>query len=107
MPYGDVKAGLFGFVFDENFPCSLVIQQHLSQDEFQIILVHVIARARYLIISHVREIEGGAVAMTALRDGIDVSAALQVFDILLVGSVDATLVRIFAFLHIETVGVRD
>lgn len=83
MPYCDVKAGLFGFVFDVNLPCPLVIQQDLSQDEFQIILVHVIARARYLIISHVREIEGGAVAMTALRDGIDVSAALQVFDIFL------------------------
>ena len=83
MPYCDVKAGLFGFVFDVNLPCPLMIQQHLSQDEFQIILVHVIARARNLIISHVREVKRRAIAMTTLRDGIDVSAALQVFDIFL------------------------
>ena len=63
MPYCDVKAGLFGFVFDVNLPCPLMIQQHLSQDEFQIILVHVIARARNLIISHIREVKGGAVTM--------------------------------------------
>ena len=83
MPYCDVKAGLFGFVFDVNLPCPLMIQQHLSQDEFQIILVHVIARARNLIISHVREVESCAVTMATLRDGIDVSVALQVFDIFL------------------------
>ena len=45
--------------------------------------MHVIARARYLIISHIREVKGGAVAMTALRDRIDVSAASQVLDVLL------------------------
>ena len=83
MPYCDVKAGLFRFVFDVNLPCPLMIQQHLSQDEFQIILVHVVARARNLIISHVREVEGCAVTMATLCDGIDVSAFLKVFDIFL------------------------
>lgn len=60
-----------------------MIQQHLSQDQFQIILVHVHMRARYLTITHVREIESRAVAVTGLRGGVDVSAALQELDILL------------------------
>ncbi len=55
----------------------------MSQDQFEIILVHVHMRARYLIITHVREIEGRAVTMAGLGDGVDVSAALQVFDIFL------------------------
>lgn len=83
MPYGDVKAGLFGFVFDENLPCPLVVQEHLPQYQFQIVLVHVRMRARYFIISHIREVKRRAVAMAGLRDGIDVSASLQIFDILL------------------------
>ena len=44
--------------------------------------MHVIARARYLIITHIREVESRAVTMAGLRDRIDVSA-LQVFDVLL------------------------
>lgn len=60
-----------------------MVQQHLSQDQFEVVLVHEIARARNLIITHVREVEGRAVTMTALRDGVDVSAALQVPDIFL------------------------
>ena len=55
----------------------------MSKDQFEIILVHVHMRARYLIITHVREIEGRAVTMAGLGDGVDVSAALQVLDIFL------------------------
>ena len=60
-----------------------MVQQHLSQDEFQIILVHVHMRARYFIITHVREVESRSVAVTGLRGGVDVSAALQELHILL------------------------
>ena len=45
--------------------------------------MHVRTRLRYLIISHVREVEGCAVAMAGPGDGVDVSAPLQVFDVLL------------------------
>jgi len=55
----------------------------LSQDQFEIILVHVHMRARYLIITHVREIEGRAVAMARLRDRIDIATALQILDVFL------------------------
>ena len=78
-----MEAGLLRFVFHVYLSGSLVIQQYLSKHQFEVILVHVVARARYLIISYVREVKSGAVAMTTLRDGVDVSAALQVFDIFL------------------------
>ena len=45
--------------------------------------MHIIARARYFLITHIREIKSGTVTMTALRSGIDIPAALQVFDVLL------------------------
>ena len=83
LSYCDVEAGLLGFVFDEDLSCALMIEQHLAQHEFQIILMHLIARLRHLVVSHVRQVERRAVAMAGLRDGIDVSAALQVFDIFL------------------------
>ena len=78
-----MEAGLFRFVLHVDLSCPLMVQQHLSQDQFEVVLVHVIARARNLIITHVREVEGRAVTMTALRDGVDVSAALQVLNIFL------------------------
>ena len=78
-----MEARLLPFVLDVYLSGSLVVEQHLSENQFEIILVHVIARARNLIISHVREIEGRAVTMTTLRDGVNVSAPLQVLDIFL------------------------
>lgn len=45
--------------------------------------MHVIACLRYFGVAHIREIERRAVAMTTLGDRVDISASLQVFDILL------------------------
>ena len=78
-----MEARLFPFVFNIYFVGTLMVEEHLPEDEFEVIFVHVIARARYLIISHIREIEGRAVTMTALRDGIDIAAALEEPDVFL------------------------
>lgn len=83
FPHRNMEARLFPLVLDVNLAGSLMVEQHLSQNEFQIILVHIIACARNLIETHIREIKSGAVTVTGLRDGVDVSAALQVLDILL------------------------
>ena len=83
LPHRDMETRLLPFVLDVDLPCPLMIEQHLPQDELEVILVHVRMRTRNLIITHVREIERGAVAMTRLRGGVDVSAPLQVFHILL------------------------
>ena len=78
-----MEAGLFPFIFDIDFTGALMVKEHLSEDEFEVVLVHVHMRARNLIISHIREVEGCAIAVTGLRDGVDVSAALEVLDIFL------------------------
>lgn len=78
-----MEAGLFPFIFDIYLPGALVVEEHLPEDEFEVIFVHIIARARHLIIAHVREVEGCAVAMTALRDRIDIAATLEVPDVFL------------------------
>ena len=72
-----MKTRLFPLVFDVDLPGTLMVQQHLSENEFEVVLVHVHARVRYLIISHVREVEGRAVAMAGLGDGIDIAASLK------------------------------
>ena len=78
-----METALFPFVLDIYFPCPLMVEQHLAKDEFEVILVHVHMRARYFIITHIREVEGRTVTMAGLRDGVDVSAALQLFYIFL------------------------
>ena len=78
-----MEAGLFPFIFDIYLPGALVVEEHLPEDEFEVIFVHIIDRARHLIIAHVREVEGCAVAMTALGDGINIAATLQVPDVFL------------------------
>ena len=78
-----MEARLFPFIFNIYLACALVVEEHLPEDEFEVIFVHIIARAGYLIIAHVREVKGRAVAMTALRNGIDIAAALQVLDVFL------------------------
>lgn len=45
--------------------------------------MHVVARLRHFVVSHVCEVEGCAVTMTTLRNGVDVSATLQVLDVFL------------------------
>jgi len=83
LPHRDMETTLLPFVFHVYLPCALMVEQHLSQDEFEIILVHVRMRVRYLIITHVREVEGRAVAMTRLRGRVDITASLQVLHIFL------------------------
>ena len=78
-----MEAGLFPFIFDIYLPGALVVEEHLPEDEFEVILVHIIARARHLIIAHVREVEGCAVTMTAPGDGINIAATLEVLDVFL------------------------
>ncbi len=78
-----MEAGLLGFVLDVDFPCPLVVEQHLPEYEFQVILVHVVACTRNLVVAEVCQIERRAVAVAALRNGVDVSAALQLAYILL------------------------
>ena len=76
MSDSDVETGLFGFVFDVDLTGALVVQQRLAENQFEVVFVHVIGRARYLFIAHIRKVEGCAVAMATLRDGVDVSASL-------------------------------
>lgn len=78
-----MEAGLLGFVLDVNLRCPLVVEQHLSEYEFQIILMHIVARTRNLVVAEVCQIERRAVAVATLRNGVDVSAALQLAYILL------------------------
>ena len=78
-----MEARLFPFIFNIYLTGALVVEQHLSEHQFEVIFVHIIARAGYLIIAHVREVKGRAVTMTALGDGIDIAAALQVLDVFL------------------------
>ena len=79
----DVEAALLRFVLDVYLPCPLVVEQHLPEHQFEVVFVHVVACARHLVIPHVREVKRRAVAVTGLRDRIDVAAALQVLDVLL------------------------
>ena len=60
MANSDVKTTLFPFILDVNFSGSLVIQEDLSENQFEIVFVHVVACARYLIITHIREVKGSA-----------------------------------------------
>lgn len=78
-----MEAGLLGFVLDVYLSGPLVVEQHLPEYEFQIILMHVVARTRNLVVAEVCQIERRAVAVATLRNGVDVSAALQLAYILL------------------------
>lgn len=78
-----MKAGLLCFIFDVYLPRPLMVEQHLAQHQFEVIFMHIIARACYFLITHIREVKSGTVTMTALRGGIDIPAVLQVFDVLL------------------------
>lgn len=78
-----MEAGLFGFVLDEDGSGSLVVEQYLSKDEFEVVGVHVLMRLRDLVEAHISEVERGAEAVAGLRDGVDIAAALEVLYILL------------------------
>ena len=108
LPHRDMETRLLPFVLDVDLPGPLMIEQHLPQDELEVILVHVRMRTRNLIITHVREIERGAVAMTRLRGGVDVSAPLQVLHILLRlqdrGHIEAVMRQVIARQNIRPLG---
>ena len=74
---------LFPLILDIDFASTLVIQKHLSQHQFDIILMHILARARYLIITVVRQVECSAIAMAGIGRSIDIATLLQVFHIIL------------------------
>ena len=74
---------MFPFVLDVDAPGALVVKEDLAEDEFEVIFVHVQVRSGHFVIAHIGEIEGRAVAVTALRDGVDIAAALQVLDVFL------------------------
>ena len=78
-----MEAGLLGFVLDVYLSGPLVVEQHLPEYEFQVILVHVVARTCDLVVAEVCQIERCAIAVATLRNGVDVSAALQLAYILL------------------------
>ena len=80
---GDVEAGLLPLVFDIDAPGALVVEKGLTQDQFEVVLRHVLARARYFVVAVVGDVERGAVAVTGLLHGVDVAAALQQTDVLL------------------------
>ena len=77
-----MKTALFPLILDKYLAGSLMIEQDLTKDQFEIVLVYVVACARYLIITHISEVKRCAVAVTGLRDGVNVSATLQSPDIL-------------------------
>ena len=78
-----MEATLLPFVFHVDLTRPLMVEQHLSEHQFEVVLVHVIARARYLIIMHIGEVEGRAEAVAGLGDGVDVSASLERTDVFL------------------------
>jgi len=78
-----MEATLFCFVFHVYLTSTLVIQQYLPKDQFEVVINHVIACARNFIIAQVREVKRSAVTMAGLRSRINIAAPLQIFDIFL------------------------
>lgn len=78
-----MEAGLFGFVLDEDGSGSLVVEEYLPEDEFEVVGVHVLVRLRDLVKAHISEVERGAEAVAGLRDGVDIAAALEILYVLL------------------------
>ena len=78
-----MKACLSPFVLHINTPCALVVEEHLPEHQFQVILVHIIVGARNLVVAIVGDVESGAVAVAGLIGGVDIPASLQQLHILL------------------------
>ena len=78
-----MKACLSPFVLHVNTPCALVVEEHLPEHQFQVILVHIIVGARNLVVAIVSDVESRAVAVTGLIGGVDIPASLQQSHILL------------------------
>ena len=78
-----MKAGLSPFVLHVNTPCALVVEQHLSEHQLQVILRHVVVGARNFVVAIVGDVEGCTIAMARLVGGVNVPASLQQSHILL------------------------
>ena len=78
-----MKAGLPPFVLDVNTSRPLMIEQHLTQHQLQVILCHIVICACYFVVAIVGDVEGRPVAMARLVGGVDVPASLQQSHILL------------------------
>ena len=81
--YRNMKACLSPFVLHVNTPRALVVEEHLPEHQFQVILVHIIVGARNLVVAIVGDVESGAVAVAGLVGGVDIPASLQQSYILL------------------------
>ena len=78
-----MKARLTPLVLNKDFACALVVEEHLPEHQFQVILVHEIIGARNLVVAIVGDVESRAVAVAGLVGGVDISASLQQSHILL------------------------
>ena len=78
-----MKARLTPLVLNKDFACALVVEQHLPEYQFQVILVHEIIGARNLVVAIVSDVESRAVAVAGLVGGVDIPASLQQSPILL------------------------
>ena len=58
-----MEARLFVFVLDIYFSGTLVVKESLPEYEFEIILMHVRACTRYLIVSTVCDVKGSTIAV--------------------------------------------
>ena len=58
-----MEARLFVFVLDIYFSGTLVVKESLPEYEFEIILMHVRARTRYLIVSTICDVKSCSIAV--------------------------------------------
>ena len=110
LAHRDVEAGLLVFVLDVDTSCALFVEEDLTKNQFQIILVHVLARARYLIKTEVCQVEGGAIVVARVGSGIDVTTALQLLDIILgaehAGDIELIMRQTIALQDIRELGTN-
>ena len=59
----NMKARLTPLVLNKDFACALVVEQHLTEYQLQVILVHEIIGARNLVVAIVSDVESRAVAV--------------------------------------------
>ena len=78
-----METTLLGFVFDVDLAGALVVEQHLPEYEFEVVLMHIVAGAGHFVVAHIRQIERRTVAVATRCHGVDVAAALQMPDTLL------------------------
>ena len=78
-----MKTGLLVFVLDIDTTSTLFVEKDLTKNEFEIILMHVLARTRYLIETKIRQVKRSAIIVARISGSIDVTTVLQSLYILL------------------------